>query len=82
VKVSKRGGRAVKTVKNVFKSLDIFKQNISLTYKGENSFPTCYGALVSFFVISTVIVFASIKGAKFFTLDDPETTRSLHTRNL
>lgn len=47
------------------KGFDVFRENVSLTYKGENSFPTLPGSIISIFVIATVLSFAFFKGIKF-----------------
>jgi hypothetical protein len=65
-----------------FKGIDVFREQVSLIYKGENSFPTFLGASVSLFVISTVLAFAVVKGIKFFNLEDPDTIRSLMIRDM
>ena len=47
------------------KSFDVFKESVSLTYKGDNSFSTLPGSIISLFAIATILTFAFFKGIRF-----------------
>jgi len=47
------------------KSFDVFKESVSLTYKGDNSFSTLPGSILSLFAIATILTFAFFKGIRF-----------------
>ena len=48
-----------------FKEIDIYGEQIGLTYKGESSFKTTSGAVVSLIVLMTMVAF-SLKQFIFF----------------
>ena len=58
-----------------FKELDIYGEQIGLTYRGENSFKTTPGAITSLLVLSTMVAFSIYKFGIFVNKQDPEVSR-------
>ena len=58
-----------------FKELDIYGEQIGLTYKGESSFKTTPGAVISLLVLMTMMAFTIYKFGIFVNKQDPEVSR-------
>jgi hypothetical protein len=65
-----------------FKELDIYGEQIGLTYKGESSFKTTPGALTSVLVLMCMLAFFIYKFGVFVNKQDPEVSRQSFLRNL
>ncbi|CDW73538.1 UNKNOWN [Stylonychia lemnae] len=59
-----------------FRSLDWFGQTVSLTYKGDDTYKTNFGAAISFILIVILSGFAGYKGAVLINQSSPEATKT------
>lgn len=50
-----------KAMGDYFKSIDIYGEKISLTYKGEDSFRTYPGAITSFLVLALMLSYGTFR---------------------
>ena len=62
-------------LKSKFKELDIYGEQISLTYKGESQFKTLPGAVTSLVVMLTLLAFATYRMIILITRDDPSVSK-------
>ncbi|CDW82531.1 UNKNOWN [Stylonychia lemnae] len=62
-------------IRDQFKSLDWFGQQIQLTYKGEDSYKTLIGAIVSTLLICILIGFGVFKALYLFNRINPEVAK-------
>lgn len=65
-----------------FKELDLYGEQISLTYKGENQYKTLPGAMASFLVLMTLLAFATYRMIILVTRDNPNVSNQSYMRNL
>jgi hypothetical protein len=65
-----------------FKELDIYGEQIGLTYKGDSSFKTSPGAIISLIVLLAMVAFSSYKFSVFVNRQDPDVSRQTFLRNL
>jgi hypothetical protein len=52
-------------LRSKFKEIDIYGEQIALTYKGQSSFKTSSGAIMSMIVILTMLAFTAYKSMNF-----------------
>ncbi|TNV83940.1 hypothetical protein FGO68_gene12437 [Halteria grandinella] len=69
-------------LKSKFKEFDIYGEQIGLTYKGESSFKTTPGAIVSCIVQLLMIAFTIYRLIIFVNKDDPSVSKQSFLRNL
>ena len=62
-------------VASKFKEIDLYGEQVSLTYKGEQSYKTLPGAIVSIFVFLIMLAFSSYRILVFVTRDGPELSK-------
>jgi hypothetical protein len=62
-------------LKSKFKELDMYGEQISLTYKGESQFKTLPGAMASLVVILTLLAFATYRMIILVTREDPSVSK-------
>ena len=65
-----------------FKELDIYGEQIGLTYKGESSFKTTPGAITSLLVLMIMFAFSIYRFEIFVNKKDPDVSRQSFLRNL
>jgi hypothetical protein len=65
-----------------FKELDIYGEQIGLTYKGDSSFKTSPGAVISLIVLLAMVAFSSYKFSVFVNRQEPNVSRQTFLRNL
>jgi hypothetical protein len=65
-----------------FKELDIYGEQIGLTYKGESSFKTTPGAIASLIVILCMFAFSIYKFMTLVNKSDPSVSRQTFLRDL
>ncbi|CDW91266.1 UNKNOWN [Stylonychia lemnae] len=58
-----------------FKSLDQFGRKVLLTFEGEESYKTSFGALISLFLIITLLCYAAFKGINLYNKYNPNISR-------
>ena len=64
------------------KEFDIYGDHIGLTYKGETSFKTFPGAIVSLIVVLLICAFSLYRTIIFFEKNDPNVSKQGFMRNL
>ncbi len=64
------------------KSLDIYGQQINLTYKGDDTFKTTPGAVMSLIIIILLVGYASFRAYVLLEKKDPNISKSSFMRNL
>ena len=57
-------------VSKFFKKLDVFGQGIKFTVKGEESYKTCYGAILTVLIYLIVLVYGLNRFQKFYQRQD------------
>jgi len=62
-------------LRSKFKEVDLYGEQVSLTYKGEQSFKTMPGAIVSVIVIIVILAFSIYRCITFFTKSDPSLSK-------
>lgn len=62
-------------MKDRCKGIDQFGQTIHLTYKGDDSYKTLFGAFVSFILILILLAFFIFKAYNMFKYIDPQITK-------
>ena len=65
-----------------FKEIDLYGEKISLTYKGEQTYKTLPGAIISVLVLLTMLAFSTYRCLVFVTRDGPELSKQSFTRDL
>ena len=65
-----------------FKSLDIFGQKVTLTYKGEEHFKTFLGAFVSLLVLATILAYTIYRGYIWVQKINPDVSKKSLIRDL
>ena len=73
-KRKKRWWRGEK-LKSKFKEIDLYGEKVSLTYKGEQTFKTMPGAIVSVIVILVILAFSIYRCIAFVTRSDPNLSK-------
>lgn len=61
---------------NKFKSLDMYGEEICLTYKGENAFKTKIGATVSSIILCIILSYSIYRSIILITKSDPAVSKS------
>jgi hypothetical protein len=59
-----------------FKTIDFFGQSINLTWNGEDTFKTTFGASVSLILILILIGYSIVSAIDLFTLANPNVTKT------
>ncbi len=80
-KRKKRWWRGEK-VGSKFKEMDLYGEQVSLTYKGDQSYKTIPGALMSLIVVLTIMAFGTYRCSVFVMKDDPNLSKQSFTRDL
>ena len=62
-------------LRSKFKEIDIYGEQIALTYKGESSFKTSPGAIMSLIVILMMLAFTAYKSMNFIQLNNPAVSK-------
>lgn len=53
-------------LRNIFEKIDLYGYKVPLSFKGKTSFTTPVGSLLTFILVSCVILFGGFKAAKMF----------------
>ena len=69
-------------VASKFKEIDLYGEQVSLTYKGDQRYKTMPGAIVSVIVLLTIIAFSIYRCIVFVTKQDPNLSKQSFTRDL
>jgi hypothetical protein len=69
-------------LKSKFKEFDLYGEQIGLTYKGQRTFKTTPGAIVSLSVISVLFAFTVYRLITFLNKEDPSVSKQSFMRNL
>ena len=69
-------------INSSLKSADLFKQQITLTYKGNTSFSTLFGGLVSVCILIAVSVYAAFLFDSMINRNNTNNTLSTEVVNL
>ena len=69
-------------LKSKFKELDLYGEQVALTYKGEGSFKTVPGAVTTLLVLITMLAFTTYRMIVFVTKADPEVSKQSFMRDL
>ena len=80
-KRKKRWWRGEK-VGSKFKEMDLYGEQVSLTYKGDQSYKTIPGAIVSLIVLLTIFAFGTYRFLVFVSRSDPNLSKQSFTRDL
>ncbi len=67
---------------DLIRKLDVFGVKINMTYEGEESFKTLFGAILSIFVVIILVSFLSYKGIIMFNRLDAKTYKQTFMKNL
>jgi hypothetical protein len=62
-------------LRSKFKEVDLYGEKVSLTYKGEQSFKTMPGAIVSVIVILVILAFSIYRCFAFVNRSDPSLSK-------
>eukprot|EP00347_Sterkiella_histriomuscorum_P023757 403333491 len=70
------------SVSSKFKLIDIYGQQINLTYKGDDSFKTMPGAFASVLIIFMILAFSVFRSIVLFTRNDPNISKASFQQDL
>lgn len=65
-----------------FKSVDIYGEKVTLTYKGEDSFKTYPGALITVLIIGTVLAYGIFRTHIWLNKMNPDVSKKSFLRDL
>ena len=65
-----------------FRKIDIYGQNLTLSYRGDENFKTTPGAIASLSVILVLLAYAGFKSYVLFNRVNPNTSKSGFIRDL
>jgi len=65
-----------------FKQIDLYGEQVTLTYKGYSKFKTFYGAIGTILLIATILGYGSSKFKTLINRASPKITRSTFQRDL
>lgn len=71
-----------KRIGDYFKSIDVYGEKISLTYKGEETFKTYPGAITSLMILSLVLLYGVFRSYLLIYRVDPEVSKKSFQRDL
>jgi hypothetical protein len=67
---------------SLLKSVDVYGEKISLTYKGEDSFKTGPGAFASFLIIAVILSYATYRSYIFLNRLNPDVSKKGFMKDL
>ncbi len=62
-------------IKSKFKELDFYGEQVALTYKGENTYKTVPGAMITLIVLAAMLAFTTYRLIILVTKDDPQVSK-------
>lgn len=71
-----------KRLGDYFKTIDVYGEKISLTYKGEESFKTYPGAITSLLILSLVLLYGVFRSYLLIYRVDPDVSKKSFQRDL
>ena len=69
-------------MKSKLKGFDVYGEQISLTYQGDDTYKTVPGASVSIVVFAVILAYAAYRALILFTLNDTEVSKTSFLRDL